>query len=215
MPMDDGVPPWLVDDPKEIAALWSGLGGITSDDQPPTTQETREEWRRMTGEEWDLYHKTLEESEGFDTIDLAPNVVEFGIHVPLLVSEEEEPDKYADLIEDSRSALEKYNNENGTNFEVVKVLKANCHFIQGARTYITFQAEDKATASFGNFQAIVYVFIGVNEVQLVRLEPKKSQLLQENDKEARLDLPSKEKAGLGSIGPNESKCTPGSLHSSL
>lgn len=66
----------------------------------------------------------------------------------------------------------------GTNFEVVKVLKANCHFIQGARTYITFQAEDKATASFGNFQAIVYVFIGVNEVQLVRLEPKKSQLLQ-------------------------------------
>lgn len=62
--MSDGVPPWLVDDPKEIAALWSAVEGITfTDDQPPTTEEINQECRPFTNEEWDLYKKTLEESE--------------------------------------------------------------------------------------------------------------------------------------------------------
>lgn len=60
----------------------------------------------------------------------------------------------------------------------MKVLKANWRLVEGADIYITFQAENKTTGAFDNFQAIIYVFVGVREVQLVRLEPKKSQLLQ-------------------------------------
>ncbi|KAI8537587.1 hypothetical protein RHMOL_Rhmol09G0035700 [Rhododendron molle] len=220
--MSDGVPPWLVDDPKEIAALWSAVEGITfTDDQPPTTEEINQQCRLFTDEEWDLYNKTLEESEecvyyiypGFDTIELPANVAQIGVHVPLPVAEEEEPLMYANLMDDSKAAIDHYNNENGTNFEVVKVLKANWRLVEGAHIYITFQAENKTTGAFDNFQAIIYVFVAVREVQLVRLEPKKSQLLQESGKEARLDWPSKKKARLDLMSPSESKCTPRSLNS--
>lgn len=64
----------------------------------------------------------------------------------------------------------------GTNFQFVKVLKANVEFSGSCIYYLTFQAEDTASGAFENFQARVILHYTLErKVDLVRLEPKKSQ----------------------------------------
>ncbi|XP_073103786.1 uncharacterized protein [Elaeis guineensis] len=74
----------------------------------------------------------------------------------------------------SELALKKYNNDNGTNYELVEVVKVNMRIVSGVIFYITFTAKD-ADATDGVpevFQARVVNLInnGV-EVCLCRLKP--------------------------------------------
>ncbi|KAI8560602.1 hypothetical protein RHMOL_Rhmol04G0270800 [Rhododendron molle] len=92
----------------------------------------------------DLYAST----HGFDAWQCPENITEMGLIRTLFVSEEESPDEYEKFNHLSQFALDQYNNQQafpcvcGTNFQFVKVLKANDEFSGSYIYYLTFQAED-------------------------------------------------------------------------
>ncbi|KAG5554029.1 hypothetical protein RHGRI_011784 [Rhododendron griersonianum] len=97
----------------------------------------------------DLYAST----HGFDAWQCPENITEMGLIKTLLVSKEGSPDEYEKFNQLSQFALDQYNDQQGTNFQFVKVLKANVEFSGSCIYYLTFQAEDTSSGAFENFQA--------------------------------------------------------------
>ncbi|KAG5554030.1 hypothetical protein RHGRI_011784 [Rhododendron griersonianum] len=90
---------------------------------------------------------------GFDAWQCPENITEMGLIKTLLVSKEGSPDEYEKFNQLSQFALDQYNDQQGTNFQFVKVLKANVEFSGSCIYYLTFQAEDTSSGAFENFQA--------------------------------------------------------------
>ncbi|GAV90669.1 Cystatin domain-containing protein [Cephalotus follicularis] len=122
----------------------------------------------------ELYHKQVEESNGFD-VDLFPDPHAMGGIIkpmgPLLEDEE-----WLTVVEEcAATALDKYNKDNETSLVLVKVLKANDVIVAGVVYYITFEVKDAnggVDAETRVFQAQVWGTISEgDEVSICR--PKK------------------------------------------
>ncbi|AEE34066.2 Cystatin/monellin superfamily protein [Arabidopsis thaliana] len=91
-----------------------------------------------------LLDKQILASDGFD-IDFTHFRCVFNYHLAYLDSHEfvDEPETTRDLLERlSRKALDDYNQESRTQFEFVKVVKANFHFCCAIMFLITFEVVD-------------------------------------------------------------------------
>ncbi|KAI4312994.1 hypothetical protein MLD38_037776 [Melastoma candidum] len=89
--------------------------------------------RWMTHREQSHYYKTVRESEGFDVPHL-PGVLFFGMIYP--VRRDEKVEEY------TKSAISFYNSQEGTDLQLVKVVKANRCISYPGHHYITFKASD-------------------------------------------------------------------------
>ncbi|XP_023644385.1 uncharacterized protein LOC111832211 isoform X1 [Capsella rubella] len=108
-------------------------------------------------EELALLDEQIRASDGFD-IDFTHFRCVFNYHLALLDSHEfvEKPETTRDLLERlSRSSLDDYNNEYGTEFEFVKVVKANFHCCCALMFLITFEVVDPYDNMIKLFQARV------------------------------------------------------------
>ncbi|KAG5543297.1 hypothetical protein RHGRI_016134 [Rhododendron griersonianum] len=77
----------------------------------------------------------------------------------------------------AKLAIKGYNEEYGTTYKFVKLIRVNSSAVGGVLNFITFQAKDgKPGSRPQNFQTRVYQCIEKTEVQFCRLEQKKSTL---------------------------------------
>ncbi|XP_073104049.1 uncharacterized protein [Elaeis guineensis] len=85
-----------------------------------------------------------------------------------------EAEYWRECADFSELALEKYNKDHGTNYELVEVVRVNARGVAGVIYYITFTAKDAAAADGVPkvFQACVKDMIRTGvEVSLCRLKP--------------------------------------------
>ncbi|CAK9141474.1 unnamed protein product [Ilex paraguariensis] len=127
----------------------------------------------FTDEEFQRYIKQVNESGGFD-IDKIPNKYPLGFIIPVSDLDRRTEDFVEDIEE--LKALDKYNSDNDTQYEFVKVHKLNLQIVSGFMFYITFEATGVAPAngcehSTHIFQARVYSGIEDREVDFCRLKP--------------------------------------------
>ncbi|KAM7459537.1 hypothetical protein LguiA_036531 [Lonicera macranthoides] len=136
---------------------WEG----DSDDDYSDPEERARDYRK--------YYQQLAASDGFD-VDYFPKInTLMGMTIPL-----DNVDTDPHLHELSGFAIRSYNEENGTNYEVVGVTKTTAYNCSGFVYNITLKAED-AVAGTGNdiFRASVYEAIfGSRECISCELQPK-------------------------------------------
>ncbi|XP_023521678.1 uncharacterized protein LOC111785518 [Cucurbita pepo subsp. pepo] len=94
-------------------------------------------YRTLTKKEEMEYFRAVKESEGFDVPDFG-NVYAFGLILEIPLHDK----GFSRILEEvwisTNEAIKYYNNENGTNFEVVDIVKVNHAGTCGTRFYITF-----------------------------------------------------------------------------
>ncbi|KFK40539.1 hypothetical protein AALP_AA2G008900 [Arabis alpina] len=108
-------------------------------------------------EEFDIMDEQVNKSDGFD-IDFSPFRCVFNYHPAVLDSLQfvKEPETSVDLLSRlSKGSLDGYNKDNKTEFEFVKVVRANYHFACAIMFLITFQVKDPYDGLIKNFQARV------------------------------------------------------------
>ncbi|KAI8000403.1 hypothetical protein LOK49_LG09G00108 [Camellia lanceoleosa] len=73
----------------------------------------------------------------------------------------------------SKKAIAEFNLKNSTNFQFVKVHKANARVVSGLVYYITFAAKDPAATEFEIFQVSLHAPIRADiKIYLCRIKPK-------------------------------------------
>ncbi|KAK2972179.1 hypothetical protein RJ640_030724 [Escallonia rubra] len=107
--------------------------------------------------DWIKYLKQVKASEGFDIDDFAPIIaqVAYDITIPMGPMETWEDKEVEMVFGNAKKAIAKFNDENGTNYEFVDVVKANYDIVAGYIFYITFLAK-AADGGIETFQAKVY-----------------------------------------------------------
>lgn len=131
--------------------------------------------RRLTDDEWNLYNKITEDSEGFESVNFPTQVFELGLITPVRVCEKDSAREYEMYKKSSQAALDVYNRREDTHFQFERVLKANVRLSQSCTFYLTFQARDTITLVCENFQAEVHIFMeDTPDVLLGRLEAPSS-----------------------------------------
>ncbi|THG03638.1 hypothetical protein TEA_014488 [Camellia sinensis var. sinensis] len=73
----------------------------------------------------------------------------------------------------SKRAIAEFNLKNSTNFQFVKVHKANARVVNGLVYYITFATKDLAATEFEIFQVSLHAPIGADiKIHLCQIKPK-------------------------------------------
>ncbi|KAG6600694.1 hypothetical protein SDJN03_05927, partial [Cucurbita argyrosperma subsp. sororia] len=132
-------------------------------------------YHTITKKEEMEYYCAVEESQGFDVPDFG-NVYAFSLITPMKLHEV--PGMLKEVQISANEAIKHYNNENGTNFEVVDIVKANHSGCCGSMYDITFNVKPIGTSvEFPpiTFQAKVYYAIPIKDIIDVELcRPKPS-----------------------------------------
>ncbi|KAI7999372.1 UPF0725 protein [Camellia lanceoleosa] len=123
---------------------------------------------QMTPEDSLRYSKQVEESGGFDVEAFHP--CSYCVIRPLKKLNKRLRKK---LERYSKRAIAEFNLKNSTNFQFVKVHKANARVVSGLVYYITFAAKDPAATEFEIFQVSLYAPIAADiRIYLCRIKPK-------------------------------------------
>jgi len=139
--------------------------------------------RMLTKEKLAFHMKKCQDSDGFDVGDVPEHFLSRWLLVtPHWIRKQgARAPKY--LNEMSRISLKKYNDEKGSAYKFVKVVRVNSEAYKGVNYYITFQAKDmcgretRATSRLQNFQTLVNSEKGKRKYRFCRLE-KKPKLLE-------------------------------------
>ncbi|KAI8001366.1 UPF0725 protein [Camellia lanceoleosa] len=121
----------------------------------------------MTREDNLRYNKQVKESGGFDVEAFHP--CSYCVIRPLKLNKRlrKKLERY------SKRAIAEFNLKNSTNFQFVKVHKANARVVSGLVYYITFAAKDPAATEFEIFQVSLYAPIGADiKIHLCQIKPK-------------------------------------------
>ncbi|OAP13051.1 hypothetical protein AXX17_AT1G56610 [Arabidopsis thaliana] len=122
----------------------------TEEDKPELTPE----------EELALMTKQVNASDGFD-IDFSSFLCVFNYHPAILHSDQfadDEFDTTEDLLKSlAQEALHDHNGRHGTEYEFVKVVKANFHFACAMMFLITFQVKDPYDDMVKLFQTRIHI----------------------------------------------------------
>ena len=123
----------------------------------------------MTESELEEYQKMVEESDGFDVDPKnSEYLLRFGLISPMKEFTEYERKR---LIELSCYALRKHNEENDTELEFVRVIKANQQCLGFFRLYITLEAKDRKEIDPKVYQLQVWDGVPEPDVEMFRLKP--------------------------------------------
>ncbi|GMP75712.1 hypothetical protein CsSME_00032700 [Camellia sinensis var. sinensis] len=123
---------------------------------------------QMTHEDSLRYNKQVKESGGFD-VETFPNCSNCIIR-PLGKLDKRLRKKLECY---SKRAIAEFNLKNSTNFQFVKVHKANARLVSGLVYYITFAAKDPAATKFEIFQVSLHAPIRADiKIYLCRIKPK-------------------------------------------
>ncbi|KAI8549746.1 hypothetical protein RHMOL_Rhmol06G0049300 [Rhododendron molle] len=127
--------------------------------------------RAFTPEQRQAHFERVKETEGFHVgyVPLGSRLVG-GMTCPLPLSQCGSGKKNL-----AKLAIKSYNEEYGTTYKFVKLIRVNFSAVGGVLNFITFQAKDgKPGSRPQNFQTRVYQCLEKTEVQFCRLEQKKS-----------------------------------------
>ncbi|KAG6600691.1 hypothetical protein SDJN03_05924, partial [Cucurbita argyrosperma subsp. sororia] len=132
-------------------------------------------YHTITKKEEREYFRAVEESEGFDVPDFG-KVKVFSCSLIIPIDMHENSWMLKEVRISANKAIEHYNKENGTNFEVVEIVKANHSGCCGSMYYITFNVKPIGTSTEFSpitFQAKVYYAIPIKDIIDVELcKPK-------------------------------------------
>ncbi|KAI8533624.1 hypothetical protein RHMOL_Rhmol10G0023700 [Rhododendron molle] len=130
---------------------------LVEEEEIPEPEEPDIEFRELPSKQQKAYCKRLRNSTGFDVGDIPDNVID----IPVRPYKLDIPEAVEMIGGFSKLALDQHNKDNGTKYQLVKVLKANIGGILGGKRgrtyYITFQVRDMAGSGSPtlNLQAVV------------------------------------------------------------
>ncbi|XP_050228956.1 uncharacterized protein LOC126678105 isoform X2 [Mercurialis annua] len=145
----------------------SVAGSLFSSSANPDDEEGQAYERlreQIKDEKFAIYREQVYASGGFDVDSISDSSVCDEI-VPLLHVGEEADDELKVMAD---FAIAQHNIENGSNLELVKIIKANYAFASGVLYYITLDAKDD-DKNTGTYQA--EVFDGITQRRLVLFRP--------------------------------------------
>ncbi|KAG5527205.1 hypothetical protein RHGRI_028190 [Rhododendron griersonianum] len=146
---------------------------LMEDEENPEPEEPDIEFCELPSKQQKAYRKRLRKSTGFDVGDIPDNVV----GIPVRPYKLDTHDSLEIIGGFSKLALDQHNKDNGTKYQLVKVLKANIGDILGGKRgrtyYITFQVKDMAGSGSPtlNLQAVVKTLKGQATVTYSAPEP--------------------------------------------
>ncbi|KAK2999152.1 hypothetical protein RJ639_023370 [Escallonia herrerae] len=151
------------------------LSGFYSSDRAQKHYDNDSSDDEMTSDDWEKYAAQVEASDGFDVDEIRTNTI--GLIHPIGYLSEMGPAVVAAVSFLSRTAMDWYNSQNGSNYVFDKLVKANIEVVAGGIYYITYEAKDAGAALATTFQA--RVFKGIPEmdgtpnveVELCRIKP--------------------------------------------
>ncbi|KAG5550805.1 hypothetical protein RHGRI_015686 [Rhododendron griersonianum] len=126
--------------------------------------------RSFTEEETKTYNKIVQETDGFGSIYVPPGVSTPGLLMPAKI---ENVGKEGSMMLDGLAelAVVRYNEDNETSYQVVKIIRVNVRFDGWMFYNMTFQArDDKARSLPRNFQARIRRFGNQTKVDFCRFE---------------------------------------------
>ncbi|XVE98021.1 hypothetical protein REPUB_Repub03eG0069400 [Reevesia pubescens] len=119
-------------------------------------------FREMTDSENKTYSAALRDSDGFD-VPYFPDTCDVGMILPIPMKENTQEYLFPFAV----AGINQYNEEYGTNYEVVRVEKCMSQVVCGIKYYITFHAKPKnKIASDGSSDIEIFealVFMGIPE----------------------------------------------------
>ncbi|XP_050213710.1 uncharacterized protein LOC126665062 isoform X2 [Mercurialis annua] len=126
---------------------------------------------KMKEEKYEKYFKQVSASGGFDVDSLCSDSSLVDEIRPLL-RVGGEPDEDLKVMTDF--AIEQQNKQEGTNLQLVKIVKANFGLVSGGMYYITIEAKD-GEENINTYQAQVYDGFKHRELELFRVQSSNSE----------------------------------------
>ncbi|KAF7140303.1 hypothetical protein RHSIM_Rhsim06G0038400 [Rhododendron simsii] len=163
----------ILDHPKDLQPM-----GLMMEHYEPEKRKRGEKkpkllkLRAFTPEQRQAHFERVKETEGFHVGYVPLGSRLSGMICPVPLSQCGSREKNL-----AKLAIKGYNEEHGTTYKFVKLIRLNFSVGGGELNFITFQAKDgKPGSRPQNFQTRVYQRVEKTEVQFCRLEQKKSTL---------------------------------------